>query len=305
MGKKTVKTASTRDRDLAWDPSTLSGIDVSKNESKAALYLGFDDIGVFRTYQCSHACMAGWLRFDAVRPPKGGLKSGAIFVQLERALSDPIGNFGRTPDELDAKCPIDAAPGESAVQIRNKREKHMAGILYQLVHHHPQWTPDEQKAMAESFQGRLDVKTLPEIETPSIPKWGPFPGDAWGEPYNRALGLLRATMTAWTRWDERLGKSTGLQSMPANIKDLPTFMQTSDDADTGPTVAVREPVAMLEKKTINLYWSDSRPRRDTLEVTYDDVPLPPLTQPAPDIRALSATEWRDGTGCGGCTNSDR
>ena len=34
----------------------------------------------------------------------------------------------------------------------------------------------------------------------------------WGESYNQALGLLRITLTAFSRWDERLGKAVNLES---------------------------------------------------------------------------------------------
>ena len=126
-----------------------------------------------------------------------------------------------------------------------------------------------------------------------MPKWGPFANESWGEPYNRATGLLRATLTSMNRWNERLGKPAGLESTPINMAELPSFMQTTTASTSIPIVTVREPVVMIEPKVMQIYWNDARPRREILEKKHEKVPS--LTQEAPDIRAFSATEWRDKT----------
>ena len=108
--------------------------------------------------------------------------------------------FGQTLDELDTKCSLDPVAGETPVQLRLKREQHMAGIVYQLVNHHPDWSATEQEALVnEEFTDRADGRVLPDIDTPETPKWGPFPGEEWGKPCNRAIGLIRVTINTWGR----------------------------------------------------------------------------------------------------------
>ena len=292
MGSKNKK-ASALHRDDRWNVESKLGIDVSKNESKAAAYLGFATVGELRQYQASHTCMEAYFHFDAVRPRKGGLKGEGIFRQLEEAKDELLRTFGRTWAELDQKCPVTRSPGETPTQAKLKVDKHMAGVLYQLVHHQPAWSDNEQRTMAQQhFVNRPDEKSLPPITTaPPTPTWGPLQGEAWGEPFNRALGLLRITMTAFNRWDERLGKASNLESTTMDPNERPSFMRGADDVDEGPPAVVREPVDMLSKKLLGLRWNDPRPRRETLETTYGKTPS--MLQTAPDIRAYPAAEWRD------------
>ncbi|CAF9926833.1 MAG: hypothetical protein HETSPECPRED_006430 [Heterodermia speciosa] len=67
---------------------------------------------------------------------------------------------------------------------------------------------------------------------PPPPTWGPMDGEAWGEPYNRALGLLRINMTAFNRWDERLGKASNLESTTIDPSERPSSMRQTDERET-------------------------------------------------------------------------
>ena len=113
----------------------------------------------------------------------------------------------------------------------SKVDKYMAGILYQLVHHHPAWSSRAQRAMINSrFPNRSDGKSLPPMTAaPPTPTWGPLDGEAWGEPYNRALGLLRITMTAFNRWDERVGKVSNLESTTRDPNERLSSMRQTDE----------------------------------------------------------------------------
>lgn len=49
---------------------------MSRNESVAAVYLGYSDIGEFRTYQCSHSFLVVWFKWDLVKPPNIAVFAG-------------------------------------------------------------------------------------------------------------------------------------------------------------------------------------------------------------------------------------
>ena len=105
--------------DLPWDAETLEGLDVSKNESKAASYSGFTDLADFRKYQCSHPFLNLFLRFEKARPRKGGLKSNAIFRHLSNVRDSMETTFGDSLAALDSKWPLRGPPGRC---LKNSRE---------------------------------------------------------------------------------------------------------------------------------------------------------------------------------------
>lgn len=54
---------------------------------------------------------------------------------------------------------------------------------------------------------------------------------------------------------------------------------------------IREPIEMLRKKTLQVYWNDARSHRELLEENFDTNSQ--LAQQALDIRAIFEAEWRD------------
>ena len=85
--------------ELVWDPETLKGIDVSKHEPQAALYLDFKNVSHFRRYQSSHPILDAWFRFDEIRPRKENLESIVIFRQLNISVTlsqQPLTTISRT-----------------------------------------------------------------------------------------------------------------------------------------------------------------------------------------------------------------
>ncbi|KAL8922437.1 MAG: hypothetical protein Q9208_005159 [Pyrenodesmia sp. 3 TL-2023] len=271
-----------------WDADELTGIDLSKHEAGAAAYLGYRDKRPFRQWQCTHAFLDLWLRWSDVNVVTKAFRVKALFEVLNsaRQTGELEKLFGGTLSDLAARYPV----------RQDRRVRHLAGIVYQLVH-----TPFEFNERYQHVVEKLpvfEVKQLPKItEAPAPPAWGPFATESWGESYNRAVNALRTfTNTFNNRWDERQGKAgdAGLKSEPIAEKNIPTFMRDlrPDDADNGSMFrGVKEPVQPLDPKSFWLSWADPGPVLDELEDKFGTIS--PILQLSPDPRVICGEEWKD------------
>ena len=194
--------------DKPWDNEKMVGISVSHNEQKAARYLGYEDLGMFRTYLCSHMFLDYFLEFTEKAGGKG-FRSSAIFKALAAARKDGTMEslFGGSLKDLIKRYPVGPPQLDNPLQklVRNRL---IAGVTYQLVHNEPLFSEDRQNILTEVFQNRCDQKTLrPITEAPPVPKWGPFENEEWGEPYNRAISAFQVFKIDLSRWDERHGNA--------------------------------------------------------------------------------------------------
>lgn len=154
MSRKPPKT-----EDLPWDPERLSGIDVSKNKSMAAAYLGYSDIGEFRTYQCSHSSLDVWFKWDLVKPPH--IRGDALFKILDATRDNLERKFGGPFESPHERYPTSKhVAGEDTSQTYARNEK-LAALLYQLVHNQQPFSLERQNALIrEHFESRTDQRTL-------------------------------------------------------------------------------------------------------------------------------------------------
>lgn len=63
----------------------MRGINVSHNEQKAALYLGYEDLGLFRAYLCSHLFLDYFLEWTVAGGQGMAPRSAKI---LEKQLKE-------------------------------------------------------------------------------------------------------------------------------------------------------------------------------------------------------------------------
>lgn len=169
--------------------------------------------------------------------PKTGYRSTAVFEELRDARSEDFDRFGGTVSDLTYRYPTITAPHADTAEEKQRRNRLMAGLVYRLVTDTTPWDRDEQQAfMARACMTQLfppDGKMIPEFATPpETLTWGPFEGEAWGEPYNRAITALRVMTNDYARWAERQGKSDGLRSQIVPADCTPSFMNNDEDGGT-------------------------------------------------------------------------
>lgn len=195
------------------------------------------------------------------------------------------------------KYAVSGASDEDSAPDKVKRQKLIAGFVYNLVHDNPPFSLERQKETAQTFEEKYEH--LPAIEeAPQMPVWGPLENEEWGEPYNRAIAALQIFSLDLTRWGERQGKAGGLDSKtskrPLAKLAMPSFMRgQSCESQNGSSglVRIRDPVEMLQAKKFTLYWANPKSDKDSLEETYGSLPSSSLL--GPDPRSLPAAEWRD------------
>ena len=194
--------------------------------------------------------------------------------------------YGETVEDLLGRY----AKNENSDKINTQHI--LAGLIYQLVHHAQGYRWDFQDQITELFDMQFPDNPLPGLDDPpATPQWGPLPGEAWGEPYNRALNAFQMMTKNITRWDERHGKSNGHAPNQLDQALKPQFMKESSQTTSTAGVLLHEPVTMLDKKVFKVYWGDPEKVREDLENRFDI--LPNTTMIAPDPRAMGGEEWRD------------
>ena len=71
--------------DRPWSQEDLGGINVSHNEQKAALYLGYEDLGLFRAYLCSHLFLDYFLEWTGAGGQGMAPRAAKVFKTLSSA----------------------------------------------------------------------------------------------------------------------------------------------------------------------------------------------------------------------------
>ncbi len=292
--------------DELWDEKTVIGIKLRSSEQKAARYLGFNDIGRFRAYLSSHIFLQYWMYWSKANASTKSFRAPNVFRYLKssydnNSLSE---DYTSTLDALTEKYPMQSAidgEDEDFAALINPR---LAGIVYQLVHNHETFDEARQRQVKATFDEMSDSsgvdtginerRVLPTLtEAPQTPIWGPLPGEAWGEPYNRAINALQVFTNGIARWKERYGKEDGLRPCAVPDQFIPKFMLVKNMNEViGEGISnLRTPVTMLAPKTFRLYWADPQSTKDELGEQHSTIPE--FTQTGPDPRSFAAPEWRD------------
>lgn len=171
-------------------------------------------------------------------------------------------------------------------------QKVLAGLIYQLMHYAEVYNPEIQAKIAGQFAEKFPNTKLPALdEAPLTSKWGPFPREAWGESYNRALNAFRMIAKNLTRWEERHGKANGYRSQALDPTSKPRFMMDPSLTLSEVASLLHASVRTLDSKVSKIYWADARRLREDLEDDFETIP--DTTKTAPDPRAMDGDEWRN------------
>ena len=270
--------------DCRWDAETLKGVSLKANEAKCVLYLGYSDLGQFRKYLCSAPFLQYFLLW-AQHHTGSSFRSHSIFQLLNIAWKEDQleEKYGETVEDLLGRY----AKNENSDKINIQHI--LAGLIYQLVHHAQGYRWDFQDQITELFDMQFSDNSFSGLDdSPATSQWGPLPGEAWGEPYNRALNAFQMMTKNIIRWDERHGKSNGhaLNQLDQALKLQ--FMKESSQTIFTAGVLLHESMIMLDKKIFKVYWRDSEKVREDLENRFDI--LSNTTTIAPDSRTMGEEE---------------
>ena len=292
-------------RDEPWNEKTLTGVKHRSSEQKAARNLGYNNIGRFRAYLCSHSFLQYWLYWNETNTATQSFRAANVFRYLKSAFDNNSlsEDYPDTLDALSEKTPtqslVDREIDDPAAQVYRR----LAATVNQLVHNSETFDKAKQRQVKASFDAISDSelesrsnerRVLPTlVEAPQITVRGPLPGEAWGEPYNRTINAFHVFTNGFARWRERYGKEDGFRPCAIPDQHIPNFMlaKKANEVINEEIPDLRTPVSMLVPKTFRLYWADPQSMKDELEYKYSTIPE--STQTGPDPRSLHAPEWRD------------